>query len=183
MILAIIPAKGGSKRLPNKNMHPINGRPLIDYTIEYVKNSKIINDFIVTTDDKIIKEYCIENNIKYVMRSQKLGGETPIIDVYRHALEKINFSFKVEILLGIQVDHPDRQLSADETIEIFKKEKADRLFSKEKDGTKNGAHYILSNYFLKNNVSRKDITIVDDCTNIHYIEDLKRAAENLKKNV
>lgn len=183
MILAIIPAKGGSKRLPNKNMYPINGIPLIEYTIKYVKNSKIINDFYVTTDDEIIKDYCIENNIKYIMRSQKLGGETPIIDVYRHALKKINFSFKVEILLGIQVDHPDRKLSVDETIEIFNKEKADRLFSKEKNGTKNGAHYILSKYFLNNNISRKDITIIDDCTNIHYIEDLKKAEKNLKKNV
>ena len=183
MILAIIPAKGGSKRLPNKNMHTINGKPLIEYTVAYVNSSKIIDDFYVTTDDKNIKKYCIENNIKFIMRPPKLGGETPIIDVYKHALEQIAFSFKIEILLGVQVDHPDRQLSIDETIKIFKEEKADRLFSKEKNGTKNGAHYILSKYFLNNNTSRKDVTIIDDCTNIHYIEDLKKAEENLKKNV
>ncbi len=183
MILAIIPAKGGSKRLPNKNMYPINGRPLIDYTLAYVNNSKIIDDFYVTTDDENIKKYCIENNIKFIMRSPKLGGETPIIDVYRHALKQITFSLKINILLGVQIDHPDRKLSIDETIKIFKKEKADRLFSKEKNGTKNGAHYILSKYFLKNNISRKDITVIDDCTNIHYLEDLKKAEENLKKNV
>ena len=54
MIVAVIPAKGGSKRLPNKNMHIINGKPLLEYTVRYVKESKLINDFYVTTDNKQI---------------------------------------------------------------------------------------------------------------------------------
>ena len=41
---------------------------------------------------------------------------------------------------------------------------------------------MLSSYFLLNNISRKDITIVDDCTNIHYLEDLKKAEEKFKVN-
>ena len=96
-------------------------------------------------------------------------------------MQNIPQSDLVEILIGLQVDHPDRK-GIIGALKIFIESKADRLFSKEKVA-QNGAHYMLSRYFLNNNVSRKDITIIDDCTNIHYIEDLKKAEENLKKNV
>ena len=50
-ILGIIPARGGSKGVPRKNVLPLNGKPLISYTIEEAKKSKYINRVIVTTDD------------------------------------------------------------------------------------------------------------------------------------
>ena len=181
MIVAVIPAKGGSKRLPNKNMHIINGKPLLEYTVRYVKESKLINDFYVTTDNKQIIDYCASSKIKYIERPISLGGETPIIDVYRHFLTQINFAKKINILLGLQPDHPDRRLSADKTIKLFIKEKADRLMSKQKNGKKNGAHYILSKKYLLTNISTKDVTIIDDCTNIHYIADIIKAEKYLNK--
>lgn len=180
MKIVIIPAKGGSKRLPNKNMYLLNGKPLIDYTFNYVKKCKDIDDVYVSSDNAEIVKYCKKKNIKIIQRPKSLGGETPIIDVYKHAMQNIPQSDLVEILIGLQVDHPDRKVSLEETLKIFIESKADRLFSKEKSGTKNGAHYILSRYFLINNISRKDITITDDCTNIHYLEDLKKAEQNLK---
>ena len=176
---AIVPARKGSKRLPNKNMYLINDKPLLEYTIEYINRSLKVNDVYVTTDDDIISEYCFKNKIKVIRRPESLGGDTPIIDVYKHALVHVENHKNIEILLGVQVDHPDRNLSLDKVIEIFKKEKADRLFSTEKDGKKNGAHYVLSSYFLNNNVSRKDVNIIDDCTNIHYLKDIEKAKKNL----
>ena len=179
MIIAIIPAKGGSRRLPNKNMYLINDKPLLEYTIEYINRSLKVNDVYVTTDNDIISEYCYNKKIKVIRRPENLGGDTPIIEVYKHALAHVENNKDIEILLGVQVDHPDRNLSLDKVIEIFKKEKADRLFSTENDGKKNGAHYVLSSYFLNNNVSRKDVNIIDDCTNIHYLEDIEKAKKNL----
>lgn len=181
MIVAVIPAKGGSKRLPNKNMYIINGKPLLEYTLQYVKKSKLINEFYVSTDNKQIMDYCVSSRIKYIQRPISLGGETPIIDVYRHFLTQINFSQKINILLGLQPDHPDRRLSADQTIKLFIDEKADRLMSKQKNGEKNGAHYILSKKYLSTNISKKDVTIIDDCTNIHYMADIIKAGKHLKK--
>ena len=64
MKIAIIPAKGGSKRLPNKNMYLINGMPLIQYTLNYVKKCEEINDVYVTTDSTEIKNYCIDKKDK-----------------------------------------------------------------------------------------------------------------------
>ena len=67
MIIAVIPAKGHSKRLPNKNMQIINGVPLIEYTINYVKKSKIINDFYVTTDSLEIQSYCEKKKLNLLL--------------------------------------------------------------------------------------------------------------------
>ena len=60
-------------------------------------------------------------------------------------MQNIPQSDLVEILID-QVDHPDRKVSLEETLKIFIDSNADRLFSKEKSGTKNGAHYILSRF-------------------------------------
>lgn len=54
--LAVIPARGGSKRLPRKNVLDLAGKPLIAWTIEAAKNSKYIDHFIVSTDDQEIAD-------------------------------------------------------------------------------------------------------------------------------
>ena len=55
-ILAIIPARGGSKRLPKKNIMELAGKPLIAWTIEAAFNSQYIDEVVVTTDDQAIIE-------------------------------------------------------------------------------------------------------------------------------
>lgn len=178
MIITVIPAKGGSKRLPGKNMAILNGKPMIDYSIKSASESKCTDLVYVSTDDDYIANYVQKKGLQVIRRPVSLGGEIPIIEVYRHAIKYINKS-NINILVGLQPDHPDRKIKIDEAIEIFREASADRLMSTEKDGTKNGAHYILSDYFIKTGTSRKDVTIIDDCTNIHYIEDLEKAAKNL----
>lgn len=49
-VVAIIPARGNSKRLPNKNIGPLLGRPLIAYTIASAQNSKLVDRIIVSTE-------------------------------------------------------------------------------------------------------------------------------------
>ena len=55
-VLAIIPARGGSKRLPDKNILDLNGKPLIAWTIESALQSKFVDKVIVSTDSLQIKE-------------------------------------------------------------------------------------------------------------------------------
>ncbi|WP_044736780.1 cytidylyltransferase domain-containing protein [Geobacillus kaustophilus] len=66
--LAIIPARGGSKGIPRKNITIINGKPLIQYTIDEAKNSKYLDRIIVSTDDKEIAEV-----------AEKCGAEVPFL--------------------------------------------------------------------------------------------------------
>ena len=181
MIVAIIPAKGGSKRLPNKNMSMINGQPMINFAIEYVRKSKLVDKIYISTDSDDISIHCKNLGCEVIRRPTSLGGETPIIEVYRDALNKIKDNELVEILVGVQPDHPDRDISVDDAIDIFKENKADRLLSTEADGTKNGAHYILSKSFLTTDISINDHIVIDDCTNVHYESDLIKASLRLKQ--
>lgn len=88
-VLGIIPARANSKEIPNKNMHVLCGKPLIEYTIEAAKNSKRLTDFIITTDSEIILE-------RYggIRRPSLLADDsTPMLPVIKHALssyERIN---------------------------------------------------------------------------------------------
>lgn len=65
-VLGIIPARAGSKRVPNKNIKLLNGKPLIQYTIDTAKNSDLLTDVVVSTDSK-----------EYAEVIKKLGGRIP----------------------------------------------------------------------------------------------------------
>jgi CMP-N,N'-diacetyllegionaminic acid synthase len=179
VIVIVIPAKGGSTRLPNKNMALINGRPMIDYSIDQALASRRSAVVYVSTDSDVIAAHAEKRGIKVVRRPESLGGEVPIIEVYRHALANIPEGVLTTVVVGLQPDHPDREITIDETVAILEREGADRVISKEPNGAKSGAHYVLSRHVLDGFESRKDITLVDDCTNIHYPADLERAARRL----
>ncbi len=67
--MGITLARGGSKRVPRKNVIDVNGKPLIQYTIDEVKKSKYIDNYIVSTDDEDIKNLCRELEQTYFDRS------------------------------------------------------------------------------------------------------------------
>ena len=68
-VMGITLARGGSKRVPRKNVIDVNGKPLIQYTIDEVKKSKYIDNYIVSTDDEDIKNLCRELEQTYFDRS------------------------------------------------------------------------------------------------------------------
>jgi CMP-N-acetylneuraminic acid synthetase len=74
----IIPARGGSKRFPGKNVYPLNGIPLIAYSILYAKQFDFfdIGDVWVNTDDEDIGKISAEYGSKVFIRSKELGGDT-----------------------------------------------------------------------------------------------------------
>ena len=67
-ILAITLARGGSKGIPKKNITDINGKPLLQYTIDEVKKSKYIDYYVVSTDDIEIEEVCRDLDVTYFQR-------------------------------------------------------------------------------------------------------------------
>ena len=180
MIVVVVPAKWASKRLANKNMAPINGRPMIDWTIDDALASRRADAVYVSTDSDRIAGHATQRGVAVIRRPECLGGEVPIIEVYRHALAHMPDADRIRIVVGLQPDHPDRTVAVDAAIEAFEGAEADVLNSTEVDGTKNGAHYILSRHFVEGGEARRTVTIVDDCTNIHYPEQLERAAERLR---
>jgi len=88
-ILALIPARGGSKGLPRKNIRPLLGKPLIAWTIEQAKASKYIDRVVVSTDDEEIAEIARKYGAEVpFMRPKELSDDFTVTgDVITHALE------------------------------------------------------------------------------------------------
>lgn len=88
-MVAIVPARGGSKGLPGKNIKPLLGKPLIAYTIEAAIQAKDIHRIVVTTDSKDIAEVAAQYGAEIpFMRPQQLAtDQSSAIDVYLHAAE------------------------------------------------------------------------------------------------
>ena len=112
-VLAIIPARGGSKSIPGKNIYPILGKPLLAYTIESAKKSKLINRVIVSTDDpkiaEIAQKYGAE--VPFTRPSKLAEDNTPDFPVFQHTLnwleEKENY--KPDIIVHLWATSPFRK--------------------------------------------------------------------------
>ncbi len=90
-ILAIIPARGGSKRLPNKNIKQLNGKPLIHYPIELAQQAQkigVIVDHIISTDDKKIASIAKKagGNVPFLRPDKLATDESKIIGAVQHAV-------------------------------------------------------------------------------------------------
>ncbi len=106
--ILIIPARGGSKRLPQKNILPLNGVPLMEYAIQYAKqNEQLFSKIVVSTDDDAIKKIAIQNNISVIDRPASLSDDlATTVSVLKHVLQSEKQSYDNVILL--QVTNPLR---------------------------------------------------------------------------
>lgn len=128
--IAIIPARGNSKRLKGKNILNFNGLPLIVHSINYaLKNSSIIDAVYVSTDDNAIKEVALNNGAKIIDRPDELSGDNePTVTALKHALEVINDEVDTVILLQATNPLRPKNLLA-EAIEVFKEMNLESLFT------------------------------------------------------
>ena len=114
-ILAIIPARSGSKGIKNKNIKPLNNRPLIDHTIDFAKNSNYINKLVVSTNDKfIINNYSNDKGIEIIVRPEYLcEDDSLVIDTIRHVLNnlKLNQSYIPDVIILLETTSPLRSHS------------------------------------------------------------------------
>jgi len=99
--IAIIPARGGSKRLPKKNIIPLNGKPLIQYSIEFALNNKdILDTIIVSTDSREIKSIASQSGIEIIDRPEHFSTDTtPTVAVLKHALNYLPETYNNVFLL------------------------------------------------------------------------------------
>ncbi|MBO8164301.1 MAG: acylneuraminate cytidylyltransferase family protein [Brevibacillus sp.] len=90
-VLAVIPARGGSKGVPRKNIKPLSGKPLLAWTIEAAKQSSLLDRIVVSTEDEEIAKMAREFGAEVpFMRPQELAqDDTPGIDPVLHALEQL----------------------------------------------------------------------------------------------
>ena len=125
--LAVIPARGGSKSIPGKNLKMLNGKPLIWYTIEAAKTCREVNRVVVTTDSWDIYNYC-ETHCEVYMRPKELGEDsTALAPVIMDVAEKYP---SYDTLVTLQPTSPLRtRKDIKYAIYTFQQCKADSLIS------------------------------------------------------
>jgi len=128
-VLAIIPARGGSKGIPMKNIRKLAGIPLIEHTISVAKKSKIIDKILVSTDSNKIAYLAKSAGAEVpFLRPKKLSDDnTSILTVIKHTLRflAVNELYEPEIILLLQPTSPLRtSRMIDKSVEILKKSNA-----------------------------------------------------------
>ncbi|MDY0147963.1 MAG: acylneuraminate cytidylyltransferase family protein [Halothiobacillus sp.] len=90
-MLALIPARGGSKGLPGKNIRPLKGRPLIGWSIEAARASRYVSRIVVSSDDEEILAVARDQGAETPFRrpASLAGDDTPSMDVVLHALDQL----------------------------------------------------------------------------------------------
>ena len=91
--LAIIPARGGSKRIPRKNILPFAGKPILLYSIEAAKNSGLFQDVMVSTDDEEIRSLAVSAgaSVPFLRSSATANDYAPLVDVLLEVVGKYQY--------------------------------------------------------------------------------------------
>jgi CMP-N-acetylneuraminic acid synthetase len=128
--IAIIPARGGSKRLPQKNVLPLGGIPLIAHSILYAQaNNQIIDEIYVSTDDVEIKKIALQYGAKVIDRPIAISGDSePTVTALKNVLEQIVET--VENVILLQPTNPLRPKELlKEAFDVYQKGNHDSLFT------------------------------------------------------
>jgi len=125
VIIGIIPARGGSKGILRKNVKMIAGKPLIAWSIEAAKKSKLMDRIVVSTDDDEIASISDESGVEVIRRSAELAtDEATTLSALQHVLSKID----TDTVVLLQPTSPVRDEGLiDRCIEKFQTVQADNL--------------------------------------------------------
>ena len=186
-IVAIIPARGGSKRLKNKNIQPIWGKPMLYWAIKACKESKYNIEPWVSTESKKIAMVAESLGAKVHMRSPRLAKDNVYKQVaIRSAAKHINKNQKKpEIFISLQANSP--QIKAehlDEAIDVFKEHERDEVFSVDTNLMQNAAFRIFkADYVMQKDLSTNCGVFVCELYDVHTQEDIWLLEENRKQDV
>lgn len=129
--VAIIPARGGSKGIPGKNTLIVAGKPLLAWSIEHALDSSKIDSVWVTSDSQAILDIAEKYGARTILRPANISGDKATSEeAWIHAVNEINLSGKIDLVVCIQPTSPVRGPNdLDEAIDKFYKEKLDSLLS------------------------------------------------------
>jgi CMP-N-acetylneuraminic acid synthetase len=164
-ILAVIPARSGSKRVPNKNIRDFHGKPLISWAIEAARGSSMISKTFVSTDDEEIAEVARVCGAEVpFLRPPELAQDTTKIEpVLLHAYEEMrNIGFSADVIVLLMATNPLRASEhLDEAISMYSATGATSVVSVHTTLGNRNPHWIIkkdeSGVRFFNNTSLKHI--------------------------
>jgi CMP-N-acetylneuraminic acid synthetase len=132
-VLALIPARGGSKGIHRKNMRLVLGRPLVSFTIDAALNSNIIESIYLSSDDDEILRFGKDCGIEVIVRPSKFSSdEASASDVVQHFISQISKDLYIKdpYIIYLQPTSPLRTASCiDDAFSLMKREGAHTLIS------------------------------------------------------
>lgn len=132
-VLALIPARGGSRALPGKNIRPLDGKPLIHYAIDVARAVPTISRVVTSTDSSEIGAVAREHGSEVLMRPAELArDDTPMLPVVLHALEALegNTDDRFDAIVLLQPTSPLRTAEdIDASVELLFSSDADAVMS------------------------------------------------------
>jgi CMP-N-acetylneuraminic acid synthetase len=175
-VVAIIPARGNSKRLKRKNIYPIWGKPMLYWAIKACKESKYQIEPWVSTEDAEIKGVALDCGAKVHNRESILSQDhTYKQAVIRSAARHIFENSKPDFVISLQANSP--QIKAEHlnnAIETMLKYNRDEVFSVDSNLMQNAAFRIFrGDYVFQEDLSTNCGAIVCDLHDVHTIEDIK----------
>lgn len=181
--IAIIPARGGSKRLKGKNIYPLLGKPLMAYTIEALQECDFIDAIYVSSDDDEILAVGEQYGAISLKRPAALADDkTPKIVAIRQAVEdpKVAADGEVENVIVAQANSPE--LTADQFKKGYNLMVQHRLWeimSADENGVQNAAFRIVKQHALYNTfLSAHCGFVVANNIDVHTIEDIHSLEQN-----
>jgi CMP-N-acetylneuraminic acid synthetase len=127
-VIALIPARGGSKGIPRKNLAPLGGRPLLAWTIDAARDSGAVTRTVVSTDDDEIAAVARDLGADVVARPAELArDETPMADVIAGAIAELG---PLDALVLLQPTSPLRRAEhVDAAVRLLRESGADSVVS------------------------------------------------------
>ncbi len=194
-VLGIIPARGKSKSIKNKNLANLYGKPLIFHTIKAALKSNVINKIVVSSDSNRILKYSSKKNIIAIKRPKNISGDlSPTIKSVQHAIKhlKKNYNYEPEYIIILQPTSPMRNYKdINKAFSLFiNKKKADSLvsvqkvphnfepFSQMKLNKKGFLVSLFKQSKILTNRKKKQITFARNGAAIYIIK-----RKNIKKNI
>lgn len=137
-MIALIPARCGSKELPGKNIKNLCGKPIIAYTIEEAKKSRYVTEVHVSTDCNEIKEIALQYGaICHFLRPDFLATDNAkAIDTYIYTIDRLNkeYGYSINEIIILQPTSPLRLAhDIDKSVELFRNKQADSVVSYTKE--------------------------------------------------
>ena len=177
-IYVIIPARGGSKRLPRKNIYPVCGIPMLRWSVLASQNSKYIDKCFVTTEDEEILKIAENAGANILKRPAHLSDDhvfkqAAIIDATQQILSA---GYEPDIIISLQANSPQvKETDLDNAIEKFVRYDRNELFSVDNNLIQNAAFRIMkTNYVFQESLSTKCGVFIANYLDVHTVEDVKK---------
>tara|TARA_Y100001963_G_C6771759_1_gene445289 strand:- start:473 stop:1024 length:552 start_codon:yes stop_codon:yes gene_type:complete len=175
-VVAIIPARGNSKRLKRKNIYPIWGKPMLYWAVKACKESKYNIEPWISTEDIEIKEVALECGAKVHDREESLSQDHVYKQVaIRSAAKHIFKSQKPDILISLQANSPQiKAKHLDDAIEALLRYKRDEIISVDENLMQNAAFRIFKGeYVFQEDLSTNCGVVVCELHDVHTLEDVR----------